>query len=108
MSRVDADFTKKVYDLVAQIPIGRLITYGSIASLCGASWAAWEVGQIAHTGPSDLPWHRVVNKQGGLAKGYPGGKDMQKKILVQEGVDVSYEYTVNIKELLWQPVTAHY
>ena len=73
MSRVDADFAKRVYDIVAQIPQGRVMTYGQIATLCGAAWAAWEVGQIAHTGPADLPWQRVVNKQGGLAAGWPGG-----------------------------------
>ncbi|HET8671526.1 MAG TPA: MGMT family protein, partial [Candidatus Saccharimonadales bacterium] len=67
MPRVDADFKRQVYDLVAQIPEGRVMTYGQIAALCGAAWAAWEVGQIAHQGPDDLPWHRVVNKQGGLA-----------------------------------------
>lgn len=103
MARVDADFTQRVYELVAQIPKGRVMTYGQIAALCGAAWAAWEVGQIAHTGPSDLPWQRVVNKQGGLARGWPGGIDIHKAALEADGVEVSDEYTVKVNELLWNP-----
>ena len=103
MSRVDSDFRQRVYDIVSQIPKGKLMTYGQIAALAGAAWAAWEVGQIAHTGPAKLPWQRVVNKNGGLARGYPGGMEGHKQALEQEGVEVSNDYTVNMKDLLWQP-----
>jgi methylated-DNA-protein-cysteine methyltransferase related protein len=104
MSRVDEDFRQRVYALVAQIPQGRVMTYGQIAALCGAAWAAWEVGQMAHFGPSDLPWQRVVNKQGGLARGYPGGGlDAHKASLEADGVPVSEDYKVPVDELLWKP-----
>ncbi len=104
MTRVDEDFAKRVYALVAQIPSGRCMTYGQIAALCGAAWAAWEVGQIAHTGPSDLPWQRVVNKQGGLAAGWPGGgRAAHAALLRAEGVVVSEDFTVDIQRLLWNP-----
>ncbi len=106
MTRVDNDFNERVYAVVAKIPKGRVITYGQVAAACGAAWAAWEVGQIAHTGPNDLPWQRVVNKQGGLASGYPGGKAGHKAALEAEGIDVSGDYKVEIGELLWQPPTA--
>src|SRR5579863_8394775 len=104
MSRVDAQFKKKVFEIVAQIPKGRVMTYGQIAALAGAAWAAWEVGQIAHTGPSSLPWQRVVNKNGGLARGYPGGFEGHKKELEAEGIEINSEYKVNINKLLWQPI----
>ncbi len=103
MSRVDADFKKRVYALVAQIPVGRVMTYGQLAALAGAAWAAWEVGQIAHTGPADLPWQRVVNKQGGLASGFPGGKAGHQRALEQEGVQVGPDYEVEVEKLLWAP-----
>ena len=104
MARVDADFKQRVYDLVAQIPRGKVMTYGQIAGIAGAAWAAWEVGQIAHTGPDNLPWQRVVNKQGGLAAGYPGGgRERHKLVLESEGYQVSEECTVKVSELLWQP-----
>lgn len=103
MSRVDPDFNDRIYALVAQIPEGKVATYGQLAAACGAAWAAWEVGQIAHTGPSDLPWQRVVNKQGGLASGYPGGKAGHKKVLEAEGFEVSEDFTVDVGKYLWQP-----
>lgn len=103
MARVDGEFKERVYTLVAQIPKGKLMTYGQLAALSGAAWAAWEVGQIAHTGPADLPWQRVVNKQGGLASGYPGGKEGHKQVLESEGYTVSDDFIVNVGELLWNP-----
>jgi methylated-DNA-protein-cysteine methyltransferase-like protein len=103
MSRVDSEFKERVYEIVAAIPRGRVMTYGGVAALAGAAWAAWEVGQIAHTGPDDLPWQRVLNKQGGLAKGYPGGYEGHKKALEADGIDVGEDYTVKINELLWNP-----
>lgn len=104
MARVDAEFTQRVYDLVAQIPKGKVMTYGQIAALCGAAWAAWEVGQIAHTGPTGLPWQRVVNKQGGLAAGWPGGgRDAHRALLEADGVEVSDDYKVDVGLLLWNP-----
>lgn len=103
MPRVDAEFKERVYKLVSQIPKGKLMTYGQLAALAGASWAAWEVGQIAHTGPADLPWQRVVNKQGGLASGYPGGKAGHKAALEAEGIIVSDDFIADVSELLWQP-----
>lgn len=103
MPRVDADFKQRVYDLVAQIPRGKVMTYGGAAAYCGAAWAAWEVGQIAHTGPTDLPWQRVVNKQGGLARGWPGGVHNHKAALEADGVEVNDDYTIDIGTLLWNP-----
>lgn len=101
--RVDTDFKERVYALVAMIPAGRVMTYGQIAALCGAPWAAWEVGQIAHSGPVKLPWQRVVNKKGGLAPGYPGGVAGHKRQLEAEGISVGDDLTVDVKALLWQP-----
>lgn len=104
MSRVDAQFKERVYALVAQIPEGRLMTYGQIAAICGEPRAAWEVGQIAHNGPVDLPWQRVVNKQGGLAVGWPnGGQAAHRAILEAEGVGVSDDFRVDIAQLQWWP-----
>lgn len=103
MPRVDANFKEKVFSYVAQIPKGRLMTYGQLAALAGAPWAAWEVGQIAHRGPVELPWQRVVNKNGGLARGYPGGLGGHKTALEADGVMVDEDYRVEIGELLWRP-----
>ncbi|HSW79164.1 MAG TPA: MGMT family protein [Candidatus Saccharimonadales bacterium] len=104
MPRVDEAFKNRVFEIVAQIPKGKVMTYGQIAALCGAAWAAWEVGQIANHGPSDLPWQRVVNKQGGLARGWPnGGAAGHKAALEADGIAVSEDFKVDIGKLQWQP-----
>jgi methylated-DNA-protein-cysteine methyltransferase-like protein len=100
----DDTLKEKVYALVAQIPEGRVMTYGQVAALAGKPRGAWEVGQIAHFGPTDLPWQRVVNKQGGLAIGWPGGgREAHKALLEAEGVEVSDAYTIDVAKLQWWP-----
>lgn len=97
------NFSARVSSLVAQIPEGRVMTYGQLAVLCGNPRAARIVGGIAHFGDTNLPWQRVVNKQGGLARGYPGGLNGHKKALEAEGVKVDDNYQVDINKLLWRP-----
>lgn len=99
----DANFRQLVEALVRQIPRGRVMTYGQLAALCGNARAARIVGGIAHFGDPDLPWQRVVNKQGGLASGYPGGRQGHKQVMEQEGFTVSDDYTVDVSSLLWWP-----
>ncbi len=106
MNEVDNNFKDRVYALVAQIPKGRVMTYGQLAALTGNARAARIVGGIAHFGDPDLPWQRVVNKKGGLAAGYPGGRRAHKQHLESEGVEVlgeDGEYYVRVGELLWNP-----
>ena len=79
------------------------MTYGQIAALCGNARAARIVGGIAHFGDPELPWHRVVNKSGGLAAGYPGGREAHKKHLQSEGIVVLPNNKVNVESLLWNP-----
>lgn len=79
------------------------MTYGQLAALCGNARAARIVGGIAHFGDPTLPWQRVVNKKGGLASGFPGGRQGQKTHLEAEGVSVSDDYYVDVERLLWQP-----
>jgi len=96
-------FAARVIELVSQIPKGRVMTYGQIAAICGNARAARIVGGIAHFGNPDLPWQRVVNKSGGLASGYYGGKEGHKRDLEKEGVFVSDNYTVDVVNLIWSP-----
>lgn len=96
-------FADRVEELVRQIPRGRVMTYGQLAALCGSPRAARIVGGIAHFGDPDLPWQRVVNKQGGLAAGYPGSREGHKAALEAEGMVVSDDYEVAVAELLWWP-----
>ena len=75
---VDAAFVQKVYEIVAQIPVGKVATYGQIAELIGEALAAREVGHVMSCVPAEqkLPCRRVVNRTGVLAPEYVfGGQD---------------------------------
>lgn len=102
MSVEPPDFKERVYELVAQIPRGKVMAYGQIAALCGSVRAARIVGGIAHYGDPELPWHRVVNKQGGLAVGYPGGVRAHQQHLEQEGIKFQ-NHLINMEEYQWLP-----
>lgn len=99
----DNGFREQVEAIVAQIPHGRVMTYGQLAALCGNARAARIVGGIAHFGNPDLPWQRVVNKHGGLASGYPGGRNGHRQVLEAEGIEVDDDYCVDVQGLLWWP-----
>src|SRR3982751_5772516 len=94
---LESSFSDRVEAIVRQIPRGRVMTYGQLAALCGNARAARIVGGIAHFGDPALPWQRVVNKQGGLASGYPGGRAGHEQALEGEGVEV-HDYSVNVNE----------
>lgn len=96
-------FRERVYELVKHIPKGKVMTYGQIAALCGNPRAARIVGGVAHFGDPELPWQRVVNKHGGLAAGYPGGRLAHAEHLRQEGVEVGDDLKISIEKLLWHP-----
>lgn len=104
MNGVEAGFRERVEMIVRQIPRGRVMTYGQIAALAGSAYAARIVGGIAHFGDPDLPWQRVVNKQGGLASGYPGGRSGHKQVLEAEGIVISDDDKVDVSKLIWWPL----
>lgn len=102
---VDTSFRKRVIAVVEQIPRGRVMNYGQIAAICGNAHAARIVGGIAHFGDPELPWHRVVKKDGGLASGYPGGLKGHKSVLEAEGIKIDKYYKVkDMDDLRWSPV----
>lgn len=88
---------------MAQVPQGSVTTYGDLAALAGQAHAARVVGGIAHYGTLELPWHRLVNRFGGLASGFHGGKDVQRQLLNQEGIMCKNYIVENFEDIRWQP-----
>ncbi len=80
-----------IYALMAQLPTDCVTTYGDLASYAGHPGAARIVGSIAHGGPESLPWHRLVYADGRLVLGFPGGVDVQRQLLEQDGIPCSRE-----------------
>ncbi len=96
-------FKDRVCQLVASIPSGKVMTYGQIAALCGSPRSARIVGGIAHFGDDALPWHRVVNKRGGLASGYPGGRRAHALHVRAEGIKVDNKGIIDLAMYIWWP-----
>ena len=100
----DANFRERIESLMAQVPVGQVTTYGDLAGLAGQASASRIVGGVAHYGNPDLPWHRLVNRFGGLAAGFHGGRDAQAQLLEQEGVTCTNHIVDNFAELRWRPL----
>lgn len=93
-----------VYALMAQLPHDKVTTYGDLAAMAGSPRAARIVGGIAHAGPEELPWHRLVNARGGLAVGYPGGRAVQQQLLGHDGIMCDDRgYVIDFGERRWCP-----
>ncbi len=100
------DFYQRVYQIVARVPAGTVITYGDIARLLGRPNGARAVGWAMRHCPEGLPWHRVVNAQGRLsvAARYPDGKLMQQALLEEEGVAFDAEGHLDVAKYAWTGV----
>ncbi len=99
----NTEFRTKVEALMAQVPAGKLTTYGDLAALAGHAYAARVVGGMAHYGNPELPWHRLVNRFGGLASGYPGGRRTQAEHLAAEGVTSTNDIVDDFEARRWRP-----
>ncbi len=97
------NFRQTVYTIMAQVPAGRVITYGDMAGLAGQAHAGRVVGGIAHYGDPGLPWHRLVNRFGGLASGFHGGREVQAQLLADEGIECQNFVVVDFMERRWRP-----
>lgn len=92
-------FFEQVYSIVKKIPRGKVMTYGQIAQVLDTRDAR-RVGHALHANrDSQVPCHRVVNKDGRLAPGYAfGGADKQKEKLLKEGVNFKDQVHVDLKK----------
>ena len=100
------DFSDKVFEQVRRIPRGKVSTYGQIARIIGSPRSARYVGWALRTNtqPVIVPCHRVVFKDGQLAEGYAfGGGDVQRNLLLDEGVTFIDDTHVDMDACLWDP-----
>ncbi|MGB0847736.1 MAG: MGMT family protein [Thiolinea sp.] len=102
------DYYTQVWELVQQIPYGKVATYGQIAQLIPcpegieaqeyqASASRW-VGTALAACPKDIPWQRVINSQGRISQRPDGG--YQRERLLAEGV-VFIKERISLPEYQW-------
>ena len=99
------DFFQKVFKIVAEIPYGKVTTYGDIAMAIGLKSSARMVGWAlnATIGDDSLPCHRVINRNGELTgKRHFRTPTLMRELLENEGIEFIGD-EVNLKKHLWKP-----
>ena len=101
----DASAWHEVWDIVRQIPAGKVMNYGQVAQLLERPLSARAVGWAMHGCPDDVPWQRVVNASGQCsADGVDGAEPgRQRRKLEREGVEFTAAGRVDMKRFRWSP-----
>ncbi|MBQ7638372.1 MAG: MGMT family protein [Clostridia bacterium] len=92
-------FFEKVYSVVSKIPYGKVLSYGDIAALIGSPKAARQVGWAMRNCPDNLPWQRVVMKDGTVTGG--AYADVRRELLRAESVCFLPDGRVDMKTCRW-------
>lgn len=96
----------RIYDVVRQIPRGKIASYGQVADLAGLHGHARQVGYALHATPDevDIPWQRVVNAKGEISpRSDPMMEGVQQSILEAEGVEFDLNGRIRLSLYRWEP-----
>ena len=103
----DDSFFQLVYEVVRQIPRGRVTSYGAIAACLGTKLSARMVGWAMHGAHSlkpKVPAHRVVNRNGMLSgKHHFETPTRMEELLRKEGITVKKDTVIDFKQRFWDP-----
>ncbi|MGA1192543.1 MAG: MGMT family protein [Bdellovibrionota bacterium] len=99
-------FNERCYQVLRQIPAGKVATYKQIAIAMNNPKAARAVGNACRKNPHipNVPCHRVVCSNGALGE-YVLGKVQKKRLLVSEGIEISEDGFVNLAVFGWNGIT---
>ena len=100
------NFFERVYEIVRQIPEGKVTSYGAIAKALGTARSARMVGWAMNASHNieDVPAHRVVNRNGLLSgKHHFEGTNLMQQLLENEGIEVVDNQIVDFEKVFWEP-----
>ena len=104
----DENFFELVFEMVRQIPKGRVTSYGAIATALGTKSSARMVGWAmngSHRVRPKVPAHRVVNRLGLLTgKHHFSPPGLMEQLLKKEGIKVKNDQVIHFKILFWDPL----
>lgn len=106
MTRQPSNRYQRIYDVVRDIPYGRVATYGQVAALADLPGHARQVGYALHALPegTEIPWHRVINARGEVSPRSEGGwEHYQRHLLEEEGVGFNVRGQVDLIRFRWEP-----
>lgn len=96
---------EKIYKVVKKIPLGKVATYGQVATYAGNPRWSRVVGYALHVNPypGQIPCHRVVNRFGEVSSAFAfGGENMQIHLLEEEGVRFTADKRVDLSAYQWE------
>lgn len=102
----EENFFERVYEVVRQIPFGKVTSYGAIAKAIGSPQSSRMVGYAMNASHEldDVPAHRVVNRNGILTgKHHFDGTNLMQQLLEAEGVKVVDNKIIDLKQYFWEP-----
>ena len=102
----ELNFFEKVYDVVREIPFGRVCSYGLIARYLGSPQSSRMVGWAMNAShiKEDVPAHRVVNRIGLLTgKQHFEGTNLMQQLLESEGIQIKENQVVDFEQFIWNP-----
>ena len=96
------DTFEKIYEVVRLVPFGMVAIYGKVAQLSGVNNARLVGYALSNLqANTEIPWHRIVNRDGAISYREGGGPGLQKNLLKSEGIAFSEKDRINLKVYQW-------
>ncbi len=101
----DKTYRERVFEIVCQIPVGKIMTYGQLAIILGEGYTARTIGYVMHGADTEhVPWQRVINSQGKCSTGrLTIPLNLQQELLEAEGVVFSERGKCDLAKFQWFP-----
>ena len=96
---------QRIFDLVKEIPVGKVATYGQIGKLiggCSGQLVGFALASLRYGENQGVPWQRVINRQGKISLTGPDAA-LQRALLEDEGIRFDANSVVDLVEFGWRP-----
>jgi methylated-DNA-protein-cysteine methyltransferase-like protein len=99
-------FSRRAIEIIKHIPLGMVSSYGMIASYAGNRFGARQIVMLLNSSSKkeNLPWHRIVNSKGFISLPQGGGYELQKSLLLEEGIEFDDNDRIDFQRFLWNPL----
>ena len=96
--KAGSETSRRIAAALRDIPPGEVSSYGEVAKAAGLANGARQVVRLLHSSATSegLPWHRILRKDGSIALPEGGGFELQRALLISEGVEIDASGKVDL------------